>query len=118
MLSLAREDDVNKKRNFQEWLQSHTPTQIYHANLARKKLRFRLSNSSKYRDIVDDRLVKRPQTPYIIFHGERLASGAYSGMSMGQAAKEIAAEFKALSESEKKVCLPVSFSLFRAGYDD
>ncbi|KAI4717476.1 hypothetical protein E4T48_06284 [Aureobasidium sp. EXF-10727] len=97
------EHNAKSLREFQEWLNSHTPAQILEANNVRSRLRKLLADSkTKYWPIKDDRLVKKPTTSFIKFHNERIASGEYHGSVIAESAKRIAAEFKALSASEKK----------------
>lgn len=60
-------------------------------------------NVQKYPLLEDDRLVKRPVTPYILFSKERYASGDFEKMGISEPAKLIAREWKALDASAKKV---------------
>ncbi|KAI5207522.1 hypothetical protein E4T39_01917 [Aureobasidium subglaciale] len=100
---LATEHNAKSLREFQEWLNNHTPAQIAEANAARKKLRHKLSSSGrKYSPIKDHRLVKRPRGVYLTYHSERMASGDFRGIGVPQSAKDIGAEYNALSASEKK----------------
>lgn len=101
---LLNEHNAKSLREFQEWLNSHTPAQILEANAARARLRKLLVDSkSRYSAIKDDRLVKKPSSSYLHYHNERLASGDFRGISTSVATKDIAREFNALSASEKKV---------------
>lgn len=76
------------------------------ANRARHALKRKLNlkkGSTKWNQIQDERAVKRPLTPYIQFSVDRHASGDFRNIGIGERAKLIGQEWKALSESEKKV---------------
>lgn len=66
--------------------------------------------SQKYAPIQDERLVKRPVTAYIQFSINRNASGDFRNISLGERAKLIGQEWRALNESEKKVRLSLTNS--------
>jgi hypothetical protein len=103
---LVNEHNAKSLREFQEWLNAHTPTQIKEANAVRSRLRKLLAvKKSKYAPIKDDRLVKRPSSSFFQYHKERFNSGDFRGVTTMDASKDIAAEYRALSASEKKVCL-------------
>lgn len=105
---LVTEHNAKSLREFQEWLNTHTPAQIKDANHARTRLRKLVAEPKKthqFAPIKDARLLKRPTSTYIQYHMERLASGDFRNVSTTQAAKDISTEFKALSASEKKVSL-------------
>ncbi|USP74223.1 hypothetical protein yc1106_01497 [Curvularia clavata] len=104
---LASEKNAARKAEFDKWLKSHTPEQIRIANLARAQLRKKLAGTQKRMPahtakLNDDRRVKSAPTPYIVFSKARHASGDMKGIAVTEAAKLIANEWKALSESEKK----------------
>ncbi|KAK6006466.1 hypothetical protein QM012_006876 [Aureobasidium pullulans] len=100
---LVTEYNAKSLREFQEWLNGHTPAQILEANVARARLRRLVADSgSKYALIKDPRLIKKPTSSYLHYHTERLASGDFRGIGAQVSAKDIAKEFKALSASEKK----------------
>ncbi|KAH0287858.1 hypothetical protein M436DRAFT_45427 [Aureobasidium namibiae CBS 147.97] len=101
---LMTEHNAKSLREFQEWLNSHTPAQIKVANQARARLR-KLGaegKKSQFAPIKDARLLKRPSGPYLHYHMDRLASGDFRNVSTIDASKDISVEFKALSASEKK----------------
>jgi hypothetical protein len=105
---LVNEHNAKSLREFQEWLNAHTPAQIKEANAVRARLRKNLADKkSQYLPIKDDRLVKRPSSSYLLYHSERITSGDFRGVSTPAASKDISVEFKALSASEKKVRLHV-----------
>lgn len=101
-------------REHRAWLQKHSPDEVRVANNARTQLSRIASQpvpagrkhqlTRAYHRLRDERVSKRPQTPYSIFFNERLASGDFQGVKMSDAAKEAGTEWKALSEAEKKVC--------------
>jgi hypothetical protein len=101
---LVNEYNAKSLREFQEWLNAHTPTQIKEANAVRTRLRKMLAvKKRKYAPIKDDRLVKRPSSSFFQYHKERFNSGDFRGVTTMDASRDIAAEYKALSASEKKV---------------
>lgn len=98
------------KRQYNEWVQQHTPEQIRTANAARYKLRL-LENKkpgriSKFRAIEDDRQVPLPiASPYTLYSMERYESGDYKNIAFKDVGKLIGQEWKSLGESEKQVSL-------------
>lgn len=99
---LANQNKAANATAYRQWIESHTPTIIHDANLARQHLR-RLGVSAP--QLQDDRQVKGPRGPFTWFHQERLQSGDLRGLKIAEAAKLTGREWKALSASEKKVCL-------------
>ena len=94
-----------------KWVGSHTPAQILAANHARQSLatQARKTTNSKrngFHYIKDDRLVTRPRNAYSYFLQERHSTGDYKGMTIVEAAKLIAREWKGLSDGQKKVSDP------------
>ncbi|KAK5168243.1 uncharacterized protein LTR77_006812 [Saxophila tyrrhenica] len=93
--------------DYKRWVESHTPEQIQFANLARNNLRRRLGDAvfqtQKYGLIHDERHVKRPASSFAQFNVNRQASGDFKNIAFTERMKLIAQEWKALSESEKKV---------------
>lgn len=106
---LVTEHNAKSLREFQEWLNAHTPAQIKDANQARARLRKLVPEGPKktlqFAPIKDARLLKRPSGTYLQYHMERLESGDFRNVSFTDVSKDIATEFKALSASEKKVSL-------------
>lgn len=114
---LVNEHNAKSLREFQEWLNAHTPAQIKQANAARRRLRRQLAvKKSQYAAIKDDRIVKQPSSAYFQYHKERILSGDFRGVNTTASSKDIAAEYKALSASEKKVRLDFSFVCFKQLY--
>lgn len=93
------------KADYKRFVESHTPEQIQLANRARHQLRRKLNvkGTSKYSQIKDERAVKRPASSFIQFSINRQASGDFRNIPVAERAKLIGQEWKALSESEKKV---------------
>ncbi|KAH7080557.1 hypothetical protein BKA63DRAFT_246760 [Paraphoma chrysanthemicola] len=105
---IAQERTAAKRAEFRAWIQSHTPQQILDANKARSRLRriVKTGIAKKYpahtQKLEDDRQPKRLRNAYTLFFAERRSSGDFKGISAIDASKLIAAEWKALSEGEKK----------------
>ncbi|KAI9656788.1 MAG: hypothetical protein M1821_003427 [Bathelium mastoideum] len=112
---LANERNAAVQSEYRRWIHSHTPERIRQANSARASLRRLLTTTSanpghkelpksqarKLRSIEDDRAVKPAEPVYIIFTKERHLSGDLKSVSIGDAGKLIASEWKALSPGEK-----------------
>jgi hypothetical protein len=108
--------NTNKAKNetaYKAWLSKFHPLQIKEANNARDALRRLQEKAGKAKNgrkkrfshIQDDRLVKRPVSPYAQFLKERVSSGDMNGMAVGEIGKLVAKEFKELGGAEKKVCI-------------
>ena len=99
----------NKSKNeaaYKRWVQSFTPLQIKQANHARDLLRQEAKKNGKktiYAHIKDDRLVKMPQNQYSLFLKDRYDSGDMKGMTIVEAGKLVAREWKDVSPAEKRV---------------
>jgi len=107
---LANERTAAQRAEFNAWIRSHTPEQIRIANNARMNLKRRLAAgqpvkilSRNLRKLDDDRQVKRPLTGFLRFSLERVASGDFTSIALGEKAKLIGEEWKALSAAEKEV---------------
>ncbi|KAL8914661.1 MAG: hypothetical protein Q9172_007045 [Xanthocarpia lactea] len=98
---IANQNKVTNDSNYREWILTHSPAEINDANRARKALKSRLMSSS-FPKLHDERLVTGRRTPYINFMVQRHRSGDFAGVSIPEAAKLISAEWRALSESDKK----------------
>lgn len=92
----------------QEWINSHSPEEIYNANVAREGLSKRTKGYVV--KIKDERLVKRPRNAYTFFVKERYTSGDFKGIKVPEATSLITREYKGLTDSEKKVS---AWSLFQ-----
>ncbi|KAI9800095.1 MAG: hypothetical protein M1825_004277 [Sarcosagium campestre] len=99
---LANQNKASNSLAYKKWVESHTPTQIYLANNARKTLKRRTAHPGQYAPIKDDRQPKRPANAYARFFQDRFSSGDYRGMTVPEAAKLLGGEWKALSSSEKQ----------------
>ena len=104
---LANQSKVANATAYRQWIESHTPTIIHEANLARLHLR-RLGVNTVL--LQDHRQVKGLRNAYSYFYQGRLQSGDYRGLKLVEAAKLVGREWKALSDSEKKVCRPRSWA--------
>ena len=85
---------------YRQWIESHTPTAIYEANLARLSLRRRKVRG--YHKLQDHRQVKGRLNAYALFMKDRLLSGDMKGLKGPEAFRLTAREWKGLSASERK----------------
>lgn len=102
---LNRIANENKAANaiiYKNWVESHTPDEIRLANLARLHIRRLTNKTSSPRLIKDDRTVKRPVRPMMMFVRERFESGDFAGIKVTEAVKRIAQEFRELSPAQLK----------------
>jgi len=88
---------------FKKWVETHTPEQIRDANNARSALKRKLGKHHAYPPITDPRLPKRAASAYLFFVKDRFTSGDFKGISIVEATRLIAAEWKALAAGERKV---------------
>ena len=98
---LANQNKIANATAYREWIESHSPTIIHEANLARRHLQ-RLG--AKAKPLQDQRQVRRIRTSYTLFSQSRMKTGDFRGLKIPEAAKLIAREWKGLEASEKKVC--------------
>jgi len=110
---IAVENKAANEQAYNAWLKSHTPEEIRQANNARGQLRRRAKKSTeisgkgkpkvaKFRKIADDRLVKAPSQPFILYYTERNAAGVFRHIKAVDAMKLARDEYKELNASEKK----------------
>ena len=89
------------------WVEQHAPEEIAIANTARASLRRqedrKKGKATKFPVIHDERAVKRGMTAFLQFSINRHASGDFKNIQLGERAKLIGQEWKALNEEEKKV---------------
>jgi hypothetical protein len=107
---LAAELNEARIAEYDAWVKSHTVEEIRLANNARNLLRRKLAGKIKgtpayTNSIPDDRHVKHPTSAWNFFFAERQASPDFQGIGVPERAKLISAEWKALSASEKQVCI-------------
>ncbi|KAI9846105.1 MAG: hypothetical protein M1837_004361 [Sclerophora amabilis] len=112
---LANQNKTTNEVKYKQWVQSHTPDQIRLANNARAVLK-RRSATGKYPPITDDRKVKRPLPPYILFSMERQRTGDFKNMAITETSKLIGSEWKGLKEDDKKKFKDI-FSADQKRYD-
>lgn len=99
--SRADANRANNAEKYKLWVESHTPAEIYNANLARARLA-RMNVQSKARKIPDERMPKRPMNAYLTYVKEQWMTGDFSG-AVENTGPELARGWKALPEEEKKV---------------
>ncbi|TVY13865.1 Non-histone chromosomal protein 6 [Lachnellula arida] len=103
--SLNQKASENKAINdiaFKKWVETHTPEQIRDANNARSALKRKLGKHYAYPLITDSRIPKRALSPYMFFIKDRFASGDFKGISVVEASRLIAAEWKSLPAGQRK----------------
>ncbi|KAL9610709.1 MAG: hypothetical protein Q9167_004601 [Letrouitia subvulpina] len=98
----ANQNKAANASQYQKWILSFTPHQVYEANSARSQLR-RQTTGAWYK-LHDERLVKRQKSAYNLFHSQRYSSGDFQGLKVTEAAKLIGDEWNKLSTIEKKAC--------------
>ena len=102
------------------WVESLSPEQIRLANAARLRMRIILRDSPykllRFRGLYaihDDRQLPKPHSPWVLFCLDRM--GDLEG-SLTEKTKTLAAEYRALSDDEMKVCLFPSMLPFHLLY--
>ena len=98
---LANQNKAANDTAYRQWIESHTPTAIHNANLARRHLKKLGVNAPL---LQDDRQVTGLRRSYTYFYQSRMQSGDLRGLKIGEAAKLVGREWRGLSASEKKVC--------------
>lgn len=71
--------------------------------MARAALKKRSKERKSWPKLHDERLVTRHRGPYIKFTIQRHRSGDFAGIKLPEAGRLIAAEWRELSEDDKKV---------------
>jgi len=101
---LAHVSNEASDAEYKRWVESHDVNEIKLANLARQKLRRSLDakGAKKWPAIKDERQVKRATTSYVQFSVSRQASGDFTHIKIGERAKLLSQEWKALSDEEKQ----------------
>lgn len=87
-------------------MESHTPQQINEANRARRLLKKKYGlprSNSVLKLIKDERQPKRLVTPFAFFTKARWGSGDFNNRPLGEAVRDISAEWKGMSASQKQV---------------
>lgn len=103
----AAEINAANQEAIRAWVNSHTTDEIRQANNARRRLRrmlagVRKSGPAHTCPIADDRVPKRPTTPYLKFFITRYNAGVYNGLVPKEASKVASGEWKALSDAERQ----------------
>ncbi|ROV99901.1 hypothetical protein VMCG_06205 [Cytospora schulzeri] len=105
----AQENKATNAANYKKWVESHTVAEIAEAVRARRRLVREFGVDVKHPKIVDDRMPKRPAfagwSYYIKAKGTE-----QPGLSLGEMSKSLSAQWKALSESEKKPYIDLAAS--------
>ncbi|KAL2872096.1 uncharacterized protein BJX67DRAFT_99092 [Aspergillus lucknowensis] len=95
--------NANKTANaaaYEAWLKSHTPRQILEANLARRKLA--KIKGKKLILLHDDRVVKRPRVPFIMYMQEMRRVEDPRPESATEQLQRYAGEWREMSDAEKE----------------
>jgi len=101
---IANQNKAANNIALKQWIESHTPAQIYDANNARHLLKKKTATGhGKYTSITDMRIPKRRRSPLVLFTQSRWASGDLKGLKIADASPIITREWKALSASERKL---------------
>lgn len=96
----------NKNKNnvaYEAWIQTHTPYEIRLANNARVHLRRLGTKPGRWSTLKDQRQLKRPALPRLLFAADRWASGDLQGLKVTEASRLLSREWEALPAAEKKV---------------
>ncbi|KAI9679032.1 MAG: hypothetical protein M1829_001702 [Trizodia sp. TS-e1964] len=102
---LANQNKATNEASLKNWLAQFSPDQIQAANNARlllNKKRSQIKGTRRLFKLRDERHVKRFRNAFIYFAVERRATGDYKNMSLTEGNTLMAAEWKALGESEKQ----------------
>lgn len=105
----AEQETATRAENYRSWINSHTVSEIIKANEARTKLFRRASKKGakahRWNQLTDPRIPKRlPVSPFSYFFQERSAHGVHAGVAGPIFVRQLAAEWKNLTEAEKQVC--------------
>jgi hypothetical protein len=102
---MAHTANEAENAKYKTWVESHDVNEIRIANLARAKLRRSLGAKGvkKWPAIKDERRVKQAGNAFVQFSVSRQASGDFKNILLGERAKLLGQEWKALSGEEKQV---------------
>ena len=107
---------VELARAYDQWVSKFTPEQIRQSNVKANTLSLeskKKGTRSHSLKIKDERLVKRPSSPYMYFIKDAYQRPDMSGNATSRV-KSLVAEYKALTDAQKKVrsppTLPLKFS--------
>lgn len=106
----ANQNKASNEVAYKQWIESHTPDEIYTANNARKLLKRKVPGSV-YPSLQDARIPKRPVQAHLFFGADKQASGDFKGLKPTEAVSLSAKEWASLSPSERKVRTDSSCSL-------
>ncbi|KAK0730666.1 hypothetical protein B0H67DRAFT_45680 [Lasiosphaeris hirsuta] len=100
--AVAIQNKVANTASMKAWVLAHTPAEIAAANKARSALRLQ-DGRLKPHTLKDDRLLRRPASPYALFVKSRWQSGEIERKGFLAGSKEIAIQWKALTDAERKL---------------
>ncbi|KAI0508398.1 hypothetical protein F5B22DRAFT_404292 [Xylaria bambusicola] len=105
---LKSKSELAKTQNevsYKAWVESHTPQEIFDANLARRALKRKYNiPKGSVKLISDERWPKRPISAFTLFTKARWASGEFAGIGRASGASaRIGQEWKKLTPAERKV---------------
>jgi len=102
----AEEVSAKRRAELKKWIESHTAAEIGAANRARARLNkiypVEGRKTPKYQLIPDERHPKRAMSAWLIFLGERNATGEYNKLTLAERTNRIATEYKQLSPDQRK----------------
>ncbi|KAK6204128.1 hypothetical protein LQW54_008482 [Pestalotiopsis sp. IQ-011] len=99
---VAEENKLKNQAKHLAWVESHTPEEIYQANLARHLLKRKYNYPKATKQLLkDERQPARIRTSYIYFTKARWASGEFANKPIQEVAAALSAEWKNMTESEK-----------------
>ncbi|KAI9891832.1 MAG: hypothetical protein M1814_002397 [Vezdaea aestivalis] len=109
---VARENKRKNEEAYQKWVETYSVDEIRKANNARHRIRrFRRQSESNVKVVRSPVLIKdhrtavkakKPVTGYLLFASEKRAAGDVDNIKVTEAAKLMAKEWRALTDSEKK----------------
>ncbi|KAJ2982297.1 hypothetical protein NUW58_g6473 [Xylaria curta] len=102
--SIAEKNKLANAAAYKAWVESHSPLDTYNANKARKSLKKKFNFPvGPLKTIRDERLPKKPSTPYALFTKARWASGDYTANGpITEHAQSISREWKSLTTAERQ----------------
>lgn len=93
---------AERKKEYIDWIDKHTPVEVEQANIARKWLKkHKCIPKAKTEIVVDHRAPERPKSAYLLFIMDRAA--ARGGGKASADITNMAKEWRLLPDPEKKV---------------
>ncbi|KAI0859586.1 hypothetical protein F4860DRAFT_250311 [Xylaria cubensis] len=112
--SVANQNKLSNAAAYKAWVESHPVQEIYDANKARRTLKKKFNYPKRSLKLIrDERLPKKPATPFGLFTKARWASGEYTAAGAGitEAAARIGTEWKGLTAAERQPYEDLAHSL-------